>query len=527
MVDSLARAEADGAHVVLFPELSITGYPPEDLLLKPAFVRANIDSLQAFAIATAGLSCASLVGFVDVVEGELYNAVALVRDGRVEIVYHKQLLPNYGVFDEERYFTPGIGAMVRHDVGVASISVEGVPVLVALSICEDIWMSDGPVTAQAAAGARVILSVNASPFHSGKHNDRESMLRKRAKDNRVAIAYLNQVGGQDELVFDGSSLVIGADGMVGARLKAFENDYCLVSIDVATGHVIAGSIAEYESDVDRMYRALVVGTRDYVTKNGFTDVVIGLSGGIDSTLVACVAVDALGASHVHGVAMPSRYSSQHSLDDAQRLADNLGIDHRVISIEPAFSAYLDMLGPSFEGRDPDLTEENLQSRCRGNTLMALSNKFNWMVLTTGNKSEMAVGYFTIYGDSAGGYAAIKDVFKLDVFALCKRINECAGREIVPPDVISKPPSAELRPDQRDDQSLPPYEVLDPILQMYVDSDMTVAEIVAAGHDEALVARIARLVDLSEYKRRQCAPGVRVSTKAFGKDRRMPITNRFR
>ena len=338
--------------------------------------------------------------------------------------------------------------------------------------------------------------------------------------------YVNQAGAQDELVFEGSSVVVAADGIIASRLASFDADFGVANIH-ADGSVEVGTVTPFESDLDRVYRALVLGTRDYVRKNGFTDVVIGLSGGIDSSIVAAVAVEALGVDHVHGVAMPSRYSSQGSLDDAEKLASALGIDHRVISIEPAFQSYLDMLQPSFEGRDADLTEENLQSRCRGTTLMALSNKFGWMVLTTGNKSEMAVGYFTIYGDSAGGYAVIKDVFKTQVFALCRRINERAGREIIPESVIAKPPSAELRPDQRDDQSLPPYEELDPILRNYIDNDLGVHEIIALGFDESVVKRIARLVDVNEYKRRQCAPGVRVSTKAFGKDRRVPITNGYR
>ncbi|MEY4633542.1 MAG: synthetase, partial [Actinomycetota bacterium] len=334
------------------------------------------------------------------------------------------------------------------------------------------------------------------------------------------------VGAQDELIFDGSSVVITAQGEVACRLKSFESDFAIVEV-AADGTVVPSRIEPFDIDLDRVYNALVVGTRDYVRKNGFSSVVIGLSGGIDSSIIAAIAVDALGAENVHGVAMPSRYSSQGSLDDAEKLALTLGVDYRVISIEPAFSAYLEMLSPSFEGRNPDLTEENLQSRCRGMTLMALSNKFGWMVLTTGNKSEMAVGYFTIYGDSAGGYAPIKDVLKTHVFALCRRINDRTGREIIPETVINKPPSAELRPDQRDDQSLPAYEDLDPILRHYIDDDLTIPEIVARGFDAAVVSRIARLVDVNEYKRRQCAPGVRISTKAFGKDRRMPITNGYR
>ena len=507
--------------VVVFPELVVTGYPPEDLLLKAAFVAENEAVLARFA-ATTG-SCAAVVGFVASVNGRLHNAAAVCADGAVTAVYLKQLLPNYAVFDEERYFEPG--PAVADDGTVSGVmTIDGVRV--AVSVCEDIWHADGPVAAQASAGARVMLNLNGSPFHDGKHLEREEMLAGRARECSAAVVYVNQVGGQDELIFDGSSVVLDRNGAIACRLRSFEEDFAVVVVH-ADGTVEPGRIEDHRSDLDRLMGALVLGTRDYVRKNGFTDVVIGLSGGIDSTLVAAIAVEALGADHVHGVAMPSRYSSDHSLVDAARLAENLGIDHRVVSIEPAFSGYLGMLAESFAGRQPDLTEENLQSRCRGTTLMALSNKFGWMVLTTGNKSEMAVGYFTIYGDSAGGYAVIKDVFKTRVFALCRHINANAGREIVPESVLVKPPSAELRPDQRDDQSLPPYEVLDPILREYVDNDLTVPEIVALGHDPATVARIARLVDVNEYKRRQCAPGPRVTEKAFGKDRRMPITNGYR
>jgi len=516
-----ARAVQAGAQVVVFPELSVTGYPPEDLLLKGSFIADNRRALEDFA-ATTG-ECAAVVGFVLSEDGQLFNAAAVCVDGEVHTVYRKQLLPNYSVFDEERYFEPGVAT--NSDGSVAGVTtLNGVSV--GISICEDIWFADGPVKTQAAAGARILLNLNGSPFHQGKHTEREEMLAQRAKETKTTIVYVNQVGGQDELVFEGSSVVMTSDAHVATRLKSFESDFAVIDI-AADGTVSTGDVVPFESDLDRVYAALVVGTRDYVRKNGFSSVVIGLSGGIDSSIVAAVAVDALGAENVHGIAMPSRYSSQGSLDDADRLAKALGIDHRVISIEPAFTAYLEMLAPSFEGRDPDLTEENLQSRCRGMTLMAMSNKFGWMVLTTGNKSEMAVGYFTIYGDSAGGYAVIKDVFKTQVFDLCRRINERAGREIIPETVISKPPSAELRPDQRDDQSLPPYEELDPILRHYVDNDFSVSEIVKLGFNEAVVARIARLVDVNEYKRRQCAPGVRVSTKAFGKDRRVPITNGYR
>jgi len=515
-----AKAEAADCHVVVYPELTITGYPPEDLLLKKAFVRDNELAVERIAKVTKG--CAALIGFVKTDGDHLFNAVALCRNGGVQGVYLKQLLPNYAVFDEDRYFTPG-PALVG---GAASglFSLDGVTV--GVTICEDIWYADGPVAAQAAAGARIILNLNASPFHEGKNVQREQMLSMRAKETKSAIVYVNQVGAQDELVFDGSSVVVDCNGVIACRMKSFQSDFAVVTIG-GDGTVTPTHIEPFASDLDRVYDALVVGTRDYVHKNGFTDVVIGLSGGIDSSIVAAIAVDALGADHVHGVAMPSRYSSQGSLDDAEKLATALAIDHRIVSIEPAFGAYLEMLEPSFTGRDPDLTEENLQSRVRGMTLMALSNKFGWMVLTTGNKSEMAVGYFTIYGDSAGGYAIIKDVFKTQVFALCRRINERAGREIIPETVITKPPSAELRPDQRDDQSLPAYEDLDPILRHYIDNDLTVPEIQKLGFDAAVVARIARLVDINEYKRRQCAPGVRISEKAFGKDRRMPITNGYR
>jgi len=515
-----AKAEAAGCDVVVYPELTITGYPPEDLLLKRAFVRDNELAVERIAKATKG--CAALIGFVKADGDYLYNAVAMCRNGGVQGVYLKQLLPNYAVFDEDRYFTPGPAT----NDGVASglFSLDGVTV--GVTICEDIWHPDGPVAAQAAAGTRIMLNLNASPFHEGKHVEREQMLSTRAMETNSAIVYVNQVGAQDELVFDGSSVVVDCNGVIACRMKSFESDFAVVTIG-GDGTVAPSHVEPFASDLDRVYEALVVGARDYVHKNGFADVVIGLSGGIDSSIVAAIAVDALGAEHVHGVAMPSRYSSQGSLDDAEKLATALGIDHRVVSIEPAFGAYLEMLQPSFTGRDADLTEENLQSRVRGMTLMALSNKFGWMVLTTGNKSEMAVGYFTIYGDSAGGYAIIKDVFKTQVFALCRRINERAGREIIPETVITKPPSAELRPDQRDDQSLPAYEDLDPILRHYIDNDLTVPEIQKLGFDAAVVARIARLVDINEYKRRQCAPGVRISEKAFGKDRRMPITNGYR
>ena len=540
-------AEAAGCDIVAFPELAITGYPPEDLVLKPGFVADNLAALETVAARTG--RCAAVVGYV-AADRDIYNAAAVCAGGEVRGTYRKRLLPNYAVFDEARYFTPG-DASDPYELYV----IGGVKV--GISICEDVWSPTGPLAEQAAGGAELNININGSPFHAGKAATRQRMLATRAADASCALAYVNQVCGQDELVFDGGSMVFDADGNLVARAALFAEELLITDVviepvyrkrlldprgrrteepmqlvtisDQPIAHDTAAPerMAPLRSDDEELYEALVLGTRDYVRKNGFTDVVIGLSGGIDSTLVACVAVDALGADHVHGVAMPSRYSSDGSKSDAYDLAERLGIDCRTVAIEPAFGAYLDMLAPSFEGKAADLTEENLQSRIRGTTLMALSNKFGWMVLTTGNKSEMAVGYFTIYGDSVGGYAVIKDVLKIRVYDLCRYVNERAGRMIVNESVLSKPPSAELRPDQRDDQSLPPYEVLDPILQLYVEDDRTAGEIIEMGHPEDIVRRITRLVDINEYKRRQCPPGVKVSTKAFGKDRRLPITNGYR
>ncbi len=523
IVASYQRGVAEKCDVVVFPELAITGYPPEDLVLKPGFVRDNMVCLSQFAATTGQV--AALVGFVEQTPAGLANSAALCVEGEVRTVYRKVKLPNYGPFDENRYFVVG-------DNAAKTVEIAGIKC--GISVCEDIWFDQGPVYQQAQQSALINLNINASPYHRGKSREREAMLSARAREAGCAIIYVNQVGGQDELVFDGASTVIDASGELVARGKQLSEDFLVVDFNATDGSftvpvaTAAAMVTNLGLDpIEEVYNALVLGTHDYVCKNGFTDVVIGLSGGIDSSLVAAIAVDALGADHVHGVSMPSRYSSDGSKADAYLLAENLGIDVQTISIEPGFNAFLEMLAPAFAGKQADPTEENLQSRCRGMTLMALSNKFNWMVLTTGNKSEMAVGYFTIYGDSAGGYAVIKDVLKTQVFALSRFVNERAGREIIPGDVLVKPPSAELRPDQRDDQSLPPYEVLDPILEMYVEQDLTAAQIVAKGFDEEVVRRIARLVDLNEYKRRQCAPGVRITTKSFGKDRRLPITNAYR
>lgn len=547
MIAAYRRADDQGCDIVAFPELSMTGYPPEDLVLKPGFVADNRAALDRFAAQTG--ECVAVVGFVDQ-DRDIYNAAAVCANGHVLGTYHKRLLPNNAVFDEQRYFMGGGEADPLELYLIAGVKV-------GISICEDIWSPFGPLAEQAAAGAEVNINLNASPFRTEKDQVREQLVSTRAADSHCAVVYVNQVGGQDELVFDGGSFAVDHEGSLLARAPQFVDDVMVVDVpvppvyrkrlldprgrattallpvvEVSTssrrpdGPLLAPVAEPLPSDRE-LYDALVLGTRDYCSKNGFSDVVIGLSGGVDSTLVACIAADALGADHVHGVSMPSRYSSDHSKSDAALLAENLGIDYRTISIEPAFGAYQEMLAESFAGREIGLTDENIQSRCRGQVLMALSNEFGWMVLTTGNKSEMAVGYFTIYGDSVGGYAVIKDVLKLRVYDLCRYVNDAAGREVVPVGVITKPPSAELRPDQRDDDSLPPYDVLDPILELYVEHDRTAGEIVDLGHPEELVRRITRLVDIAEYKRRQCPPGVRVSAKAFGKDRRMPITSGYR
>ena len=532
----VAQAEEAGCDLVAFPELTLSGYPPEDLVLKAGFVADNRAALEKVA-ARSG-RCAVVVGFVDVADDEpvaptsarpakLFNAAALCVNGNIAGVYHKQLLPNYSVFDEVRYFAPGHDDLSLYDVAGVAVS---------LSICEDVWVADGPLVRQRAAGAQVAININGSPFDRRKGGVREATVLARASETGMPVVYVNQVCGQDELVFDGGSFVVDAHGRVIARAAQFAEELLVVDVPVAaTGGlppvnqpgVTSARIAEPLGELDQVLSALALGTRDYVRKNGFSDVVIGLSGGIDSALVAAVAVEALGARFVHGVSMPSRYSSDGSRTDAAELARNLGIEMLTVPIEPAFAAYLEMTREAFTNRASDLTEENLQSRVRGTTLMALSNKFGWMVLTTGNKSELAVGYFTLYGDSVGGFAVIKDIFKTDVYALARRVNERAGRQVIPEATLTKPPSAELRPDQRDDQSLPPYDVLDAVLALYVEQDRTATEIIALGHDAELVRRIVRLVDNNEYKRRQLAPGVRVTTKAFGKDRRLPITNAYR
>ena len=535
-VEWLREAEREGADLAVFPELTIPGYPPEDLLLKRAFLADNQSVLARLAAEVTGTTSV-VAGFADGVD-EAYNALAVLADGEIKATYHKRALPNYGLFDEERVFVQGDDPMELHEIA---------GIRVGMSICEDAWIAGGPVPQLAAGGAQIVVNINASPYYRDKVTVREAEMGARvAESGGVPLVYCNLVGGQDEIVFDGASFVLDADGEVVARAGhcveellvvdvaavegATEHLFPVVPISESTGRAeiaVAPRIAPRLDPIDELHEALVLATRDYVRKNGFTDICLGLSGGIDSTLTAAIAADALGPENVHCVLMPSRYSSDHSVSDAEAFSQRLGVSYRTIAIEPAHAAFLDMFEPSFVGREAGLTEENVQSRIRGVTLMALSNKFGWLVLTTGNKSEAAVGYSTLYGDTAGAYAVIKDVYKLDVYRLSRRFNERAGKEIIPESVITKPPSAELRPDQRDDQSLPAYEELDPLLEAYIEGDRNRAELVALGFDEEIVNRITRLVDISEFKRRQTPLGARVTRKSFGRDRRLPITNGYR
>jgi len=551
ILEAVNRARSLAVDLLTFPELAICGYPPEDLLLKPQFIEQNVRCLSRVVDASSGL--AVVVGFVDARE-DIYDAAAVIYDGKMVGVYHKIYLPNYGVFDENRYFRAGSECPVYVLYGVA----------IGVSICEDIWYEAGPANAQANSGAEVIVNISASPYQFGKGDWRERMLATRASDNVAIFAYNNLVGGQDELVFDGNSIVVDEKGRLVARGRQFEEDLIVADLDVesvfrtrlhdprwrkempllqeqgwrVSKTVISEAAAERPKPLlperplqerpplREVYDALVLGTRDYVRKNGFDRVVIGLSGGIDSSLVAAIAVDALGSPKVVGVAMPSRYSSAASISDAELLAQNLGIELVTVPIEEAFKAYLDMLSKPFAATEPDVAEENIQARIRGNVLMALSNRFGWLVLTTGNKSEMATGYATLYGDMAGGFAVVKDVPKTMVYELAGYRNSVAGRELIPSTVIKKQPSAELRPEQKDVDTLPPYDLLDPILRAYVEEDKSIEQIVAMGFDEETVKRTVRLVDRSEYKRRQAPPGTKITPRAFGRDRRLPITSRF-
>ncbi|MBI2154034.1 MAG: NAD+ synthase [Candidatus Rokubacteria bacterium] len=548
ILDWMERARALGCDVVAFPELVLTGYPPEDLLFKPAFIEANLRALDEVTKASRRLT--AVVGFVDK-RDDIFNAAAVLHDGRRAGVYYKQYLPNYGVFDENRYFQAGTEAPV-FALGET---------LVAANICEDIWYPTGPTTAQALAGAELVITINGSPYHAGKGHFREKMLATRAADDLVCLAFINMVGGQDELVFDGQSFVFNEKGECVARGKAFEEDLIVADLDLDAVfrarlhdsrrrkeklrvpdrvprielHPLAAtpkpSLPPREIErlepVEEIYRALVIGTRDYVRKNGFRRVVVGLSGGIDSSLVAAIACEALGAENVAGVTMPSSYSSKGTRSDAKRLAKNLGIEFLTLPITPVFKAFKRALARPFKGLKEDVTEENIQARIRGTLLMGLSNKFGWLVLTTGNKSEIGVGYCTLYGDMAGGFAVMKDVPKTMVYKLARHVNERAGRAVIPESVFERPPSAELRPDQTDQDTLPPYPVLDAILEAYVEGDKGLKEITALGFDTATVRKVIGMVDRNEYKRRQGPIGIKITPRAFGKDWRLPIVNRFR
>ncbi|HRD65153.1 MAG TPA: NAD+ synthase [Candidatus Competibacter sp.] len=502
------------ADLIVFPELTVTGYPPEDLLLRPGFVRQMEPALQRLCNEIRGIT--AVVGCPLLTPEGLRNAAVVLGDGGRQAAYYKRWLPNYSVFDEKRYFVPGEAPAV--------VTVAGVRV--GVTICEDVWLP-GPVAQAAEAGAQLLVNLNASPYHAGKGGQRVDVLRQRVREGRIPIVYVNLLGGQDELVFDGGSMVVGADEALIQRAPFFAAGLYPVDFRVSEAGLapVPGEIAEEPGAEEGIYRALVLGVRDYVEKNGFPGVVLGLSGGIDSALTLAIAVDALGAERVEAVLMPSRYTADMSNTDAELEAKALGVKYHLLPIEPAFQSFLHILQPVFAGLPPDIAEENIQARCRGVLLMAISNKTGKLVLTTGNKSETAVGYSTLYGDMAGGFAPIKDVLKTMVYRLAVYRNNLSPA--IPQRVFDRPPSAELRPDQTDQDSLPPYDVLDAILHGYVEEDRSVEELIASGFDQATVERVARLVILNEYKRRQAAPGVRITPRAFGRDRRYPITSGFR
>ena len=511
VLNTAQQALSAGADVVLFSELTLTGYPPEDLLLRPSLGVRIDEALQQ--IRDANLDVHLVLGYPKMIDGQLYNMAGVFFQGECIFEYAKHHLPNYQVFDEKRYFSEGTGDNL--------INIKGVPC--ALSICEDIWHA-GPMAKAKQAGAKLMLNLNASPFHIDKHQERLELLQTRAQEGNMPIVYVNQVGGQDELVFDGGSFVVAANGELKACSQTYieATDHVMFAFEHSICTDIKGSITPERERLESIYEALVLGVRDYVNKNGFKGVLLGLSGGIDSGLTLPIAVDALGADRVEAVMMPFKYTSQMSLHDAEDEANRLGVKYSVLPIEPMYDAFMTTLAPEFEGTQVDTTEENLQSRCRGVMLMAMSNKKGYMVLTTGNKSEMAVGYATLYGDMAGGYGVLKDVFKTLVFELSWYRNTV--KEVIPPRVITRPPSAELAPDQVDEDSLPPYDILDEILRLYIEEDMSVNHIIEQGFTEEDVRRVARLVDVNEYKRRQAPVGVRLTQRGFGRDRRYPITN---
>jgi len=549
-VEGIEQARLAGADLIAFPELFLTGYPPEDLLLKPSFIRANLRQLEKVVAATRGI--AAIIGFVDL-DNDIYNAAAFASEGEVKGVYHKFYLPNYGVFDEERYFRRG----ARNPIFV----YQGVRI--GVSICEDAWYPSGPVSVQALHGAELLVNINGSPYHAGKREARETMIRTRAMDSRAFMAWVNTTGGQDELVFDGNSVIFGPEGQVIAHAPSFEETLLVgdldagsvfgerlhdtrlrreaqepLNVDLEVSEVAVGTrphrarkwlrapVAAPLEGPAEVYAALVTGTRDYLRKNGFAKALLGLSGGVDSALTAAVAADALGAQNVIGVLMPSRYTSEENLEDAAECAEALGIQLLEIPIDPAHRAFEEMFKDTFRGTREGVAEENIQPRIRGNILMALSNKFGYLLLTTGNKSELATGYCTLYGDMAGGFAVLKDIPKTLVYELCRHRNSIDRGSAIPERILTKEPSAELRAGQKDSDNLPPYEKLDPILRGYVEDDRSYEEMVAAGHDPATVTRVIQLVDRSEYKRRQAPPGVKITPRAFGRDRRMPLTNRY-
>ena len=545
----LEQGREAGADLVLFPELAVTGYPPEDLLLRPGFLRAAGRSLELIAAETTGIAC--LLGTTHL-DGDLYNACAVLAGGEVKGIYHKRFLPNYGVFDEDRYFQSG------RDLVLVRLG----DTLIGPTVCEDIWQPGPPATDLALAGAHVVANISASPFHLGKGREREEMLAVRARDNVCWVAFVNAVGGQDELVFDGHSLVLDQDGEVVARAPAFEEALLVADVDptaavghrlrdarrralarerqelptptvidlgrprALNGHAAKRAVAPLLDELEEMRRALELGLADYVRKNGFREVVLGISGGIDSALTAALAAEALGPERVVCVSMPSRFSSAETQSDARRVAESLGTGFREIPIEPIVKAFGEALAPVFAGMEPGVAEENVQARVRGTLLMALSNKFGWLLVATGNKSEYSVGYATLYGDMAGGFALLKDVYKTDVFRLARHLNERAGRELIPESVIDRAPSAELRAGQRDEDSLPPYAKLDRVLEAYVELDRSREELSTDGFDPDVVERALALIDKAEYKRRQAPPGVKLRPKAFGRDRRLPITNHW-